>query len=50
MEDAKTAVGMSKEVQDKKSTRIKDFVVTVTGSSEEDALKKLAIATPLIWL
>lgn len=44
-EDAKALFGMSKEQQDAESTKIKDFVVTATGSSKEDALKNLSMAT-----
>jgi len=44
-EDAKAIFGMSKEQQDAESTKIKDFVVTTTGSSKEDALKNLSTAT-----
>ena len=47
-EDAKAIFGMSKEQQDAESTKIKDFVVTATGSSKEDALKNLSIATSFL--
>lgn len=43
-EDAKAIFGMSKEQQDTESTKIKDFVITTTGSSKEDALKNLSMA------
>lgn len=44
-EDAKAILGMSKEQQDAESTKIKDFVITTTGLSKEDALKNLSTAT-----
>lgn len=47
-DDAKEILGMSKEQQDAESTKIKDFVVTATGSSKEDALKNLSIATSFL--
>jgi len=47
-DDAKAIFGMSKEQQDAESTKIKDFVVTATGSSKEDALKNLSIATSFL--
>lgn len=47
-EDAKAIFGMSKEQQDAESTKIKDFVVTATGSSKEDALKNLSTATSFL--
>lgn len=42
-DDAK--FGISKELQDTESLKIKDFVVKATGSSKEEALKNLSIAT-----
>ena len=47
-EDAKAIFGMPKEQQDAESSKIKDFVVTTTGSSKEDALKNLSIATSFL--
>lgn len=47
-EDAKAILGMPKEQQDAESSKIKDFVVTTTGSSKEDALKNLSIATSFL--
>lgn len=47
-EDAKAILGMPKEQQDAESTKIKDFVVTATGSSKEDALKNLSITTSFL--
>ncbi len=47
-EDAKELFGVSKELQDAESTKIKDFVVRATGSNEEEALKNLSIATSFL--
>lgn len=47
-EDAKAIFGMPKEQQDAESAKIKDFVVTTTGSSKEDALKNLSITTSFL--
>lgn len=44
-EDSKEIFGMPKEIQEAQSAAIRDFVFTVTGSSEEDALKSLSTAT-----
>ncbi len=44
-DDAKEILGMSKELQDAESTKIKNFVVKATGASEEGALKNLSVAT-----
>lgn len=46
-EDTKAMSGMPKELQDE-SAKIKDFVVKVTGSSEENALKNLTTATSFL--
>lgn len=47
-EDAKSIFGISKELQEAESTKIKDFVVKTTGSSKEDALENLSIATSFL--
>lgn len=44
-DDIKETIGVSKEMQDAESTRIKDFVVRATGKSEGDAVENLTIAT-----
>jgi hypothetical protein len=44
-DDAKGILGMSKELQDAESTKIKNFVVTATGSSKVAALKNLSVVT-----
>ena len=46
-EDTKAISGMPKELQDE-SARIKDFVVKVAGSNEENALKNLSTATSFL--
>lgn len=47
-EDTKAIFGMPKEQQDAESTKIKDFVVTAAGSSKEDAIKNLSMATSFL--
>ena len=47
-DDAKDVMGMSKEMQDAEATKIKNFVVKATGSSKEDALKNLSVATSFL--
>lgn len=44
-DDAKEILGMSKELQDAESTKIKNFVVKAAGASEGDALKNLSVVT-----
>lgn len=47
-EDAKAILGMPKEMQDAEAVKIKDFVVKTTGSSKEEALKNLSVATSFL--
>jgi hypothetical protein len=44
-DDIKETIGVSKEMQDAESTRIKDFVVKATGKSKENAIENLTAAT-----
>jgi len=44
-DDIKETIGVSKEMQDAESTRIKDFVVRATGQSKENAIANLSTAT-----
>lgn len=47
-EDAKSVPGISKELQEAESVKIKDFVVTATGASKEEARKNLDVATSFL--
>ena len=47
-DDLKALVGMSKEQQDAESKKIKDFVVTASGASKEEALKNLSVAASFL--
>ena len=44
-DDIKETIGVSKEMQDAESTRIKDFVIKATGKSKENAIENLTVAT-----
>lgn len=47
-EDAKSVSGISKELQEAESVKIKDFVVTAAGANKEEALKNLSVATSFL--
>lgn len=47
-EDAKIVPGISKELQNAESVKIKDFVVMAAGASKEEARKNLDIATAFL--
>jgi hypothetical protein len=47
-EDAKIMPGISKELQNAESVKIKDFVVTAKGASKEEVLENLSVATAFL--
>lgn len=47
-EDAKIVPGISKDLQNAESVKIKDFVVTAAGASKEEALENLSVATAFL--
>lgn len=47
-DDAKTLASVPKEMQERESTKIKNFAVKALGADKEEALKNLAIATSFL--